>query len=83
MNIIFGIILTLSTALLLFTNPDALLSSMLTGGEKALDLTLKMVVIHAVWMGVFELLERSGLATKFSKLLRPVNKFLFGKVLRF
>ena len=80
MNIIFGIILTLSTALLLFTNPDALLSSMLTGGEKALDLTLKMVVIHAVWMGVFELLERSGLATKFAKLLRPVNKFLFGKV---
>ena len=31
-------------------------------------------------MGVFELLERSGLSNKFARLLRPVNKFLFGKL---
>ena len=53
---------------------------MLSGGEKALSLTLKMVVIYAVWLGVFELLEKSGLAKKFAKLLRPLNVFLFGKV---
>ena len=80
MNIIFGAIITLSTAILLFSNPDALLSSMLLGGEKALTLTLKLVIVYAVWMGVFELLERSGLSKKFAKLLRPINRFLFGKI---
>lgn len=80
MNVIFGIVLTLSTILLIFSSPNAVLSAMLSGGEKALSLTLKMVVIYAVWMGVFELLERSGLAKKFAKLLKPLNTFLFGQV---
>lgn len=80
MNIIFGIILILSTLILIIKSPEALLSSMLSGGEKALTLTLKMVVIYAVWLGVFELLERSGMAKKFAKLLKPLNRFLFGKV---
>ena len=78
MNIIFGLVLTLSTIFLIFSNPDALLSSMLAGGEKALALSLKMVVIYAVWLGVFELLEKSGLANKFAKLLKPINRILFG-----
>ncbi len=80
MNVIFGIILTLSTCILMFLNPDAILSSMINGGEKALNLTLKLVVVYAVWMGVFELLERSGLAKKFAQILKPVNRFLFGKI---
>ena len=80
MNVIFSIVLTLSTIMLLFSSPDAVLSSMLTGGEKALSLTLKMVVIYAVWLGIFELLERTGIAKKFAKLFKPVNKFLFGNV---
>ena len=80
MNIIFGLVLILSTLLLIFSNPDRVLISMLQGGEKALSLTLKMVVVYAVWLGVFELLERSGLAKKFAKLLKPANKFLFGEL---
>jgi spore maturation protein A len=80
MNIIFGLVLTLSTAILLFSNPNALLTAMLSGGEKALTLTLKMVVVYAVWLGVFQMLEETGLAKKFAKLLKPINNFLFGKV---
>lgn len=80
MNIIFGLVLLSSTAILFFLNPDAILSSMLSGGEKALNLTVKMIVIYAVWMGVFELLEQSGLSKKFAKLLKPLNKFLFGDI---
>ncbi len=80
MNIIFGLVLTLSTVILIFTSPELVLSTMLSGGQKALDLTMKMVVIYAIWLGIFELLERTGLAGKFAKLLRPLNRFLFGKV---
>ena len=80
MNIIFGLVILISSILLLIFNPDALLSSMLSGGEKALELTLKLVVIYAVWMGIFSLLEKTGLANKFAKLLKPVNRFLFGDI---
>ena len=78
MNVIFTAILLISTISLFFSNPDSVLSAMLSGGEKALSLTMKMVVIYAVWLGIFELLERSGLAKKLANVLRPVNKFLFG-----
>ena len=80
MNLIFGLISVISLILLLFISPNGVLSAMLSGGEKALDLTLKMVVTYAVWLGVFNLLELSGLSKKLAKLLRPVNKFLFGTV---
>lgn len=80
MNIIFALVLVLSTVVLIFTNPDGVLLAMLSGGEKALALTLKMVVIYAVWLGVFELLERTKISNAFAKILRPLNKFLFGKV---
>ncbi len=80
MNVIFGLVVAVSTVCLLFISPDGVLSAMLGGGQKALDLTMKMVVIYAVWLGIFELLERTGLAKKFARLLSPLNRFLFGKV---
>lgn len=80
MNVIFGIVLTLSTVIMLFTNPDGVLSAMLSGGEKALSLSMKMVVIYAVWLGIFQLMENSGLSSKIAKLFKPLNRFLFGKL---
>lgn len=80
MNTIFGIILTISTSILLFIAPDKALASMLNGGQKALELTLKMTVIYAVWLGVFQMVEKSGLAKKTANLLKPINRFLFGKI---
>ena len=52
----------------------------MAGGEKALTLTLKMVVIYAIWLGIFELLEKTNLSNKFAKLLKPLNRFLFGQI---
>ena len=80
MNVIFAIVLTLSTILLIFTNPDGVLSAMLSGGEKALSLSMKMVVIYAVWLGIFQLMENSGLAKKIARLFKPVNRVLFGQL---
>ena len=80
MNVIFGAVILVSSIILLFFNPDALLSAMLSGGEKALSLTLKLTVVYAVWMGIFALLEKSSLSEKIAKILHPLNRFLFGKV---
>ena len=80
MNVIFGAVLVLSTILLIFTNPEAVLSAMLDGGEKAMSLYIKLIVIYAIWLGVFSLLEKTGLSNKLAKLLSPVNKFLYGQL---
>jgi len=80
MNIIFGLAVTLSIGIMLIFNPNEVLSAMLSGGEKALELTLKMLVIYAVWLGIFKLMELTGISNKFAKILKPVNKFLFGDV---
>ena len=65
---------------MIFSSPDAVLAAFLSGGEKALSLTLKLLVIYAVWMGVFSLAEKSGLCSKVAKLLRPANRLLFGEL---
>lgn len=80
MNVIFGALAALSSVTLIFSSPQSVLAALLSGGEKALALTLKLVVIYAVWMGIFALAEKSGLCEKTAKLLRPANKFLFGKI---
>lgn len=80
MNIIFGIVIVVSILLLIFYNPDVVLKAMLSGGEKAMALYIKLIVIYAIWLGIFSLLEKSGLAKKLAKVLYPVNKFLFGEL---
>ena len=80
MNAIFGVAIIISSTILLILNPDAILSSFLSAGEGAFNLTLKLIVIYAVWLGVFAIMEKSGLDKKFAKILKPVNKVLFGKV---
>ena len=59
---------------------EAALAAFLSGGNKALELSLKLVVIYCVWMGVFGVMEKTGLSAKFARLLKPVNKILFGNV---
>ena len=78
MNVIFGCVITVSITVLLFTAPEAALAAFLSGGNKALELSLKLVVIYCVWMGVFGVMEKTGLSAKFARLLKPVNKILFG-----
>ena len=80
MNLIFGFVLILSTIILIFISPDALLTAMLSGGNKAFSLTMRMAVVYAVWLGVFELLEQSGLTKKLASSLKPFNNKLFGSL---
>lgn len=79
MNFVFAFSFIISVSILLFINPNGVLSAMLSGGQKAFDLTLKLAVIYAVWLGVFEIMEKSGLSNLIAKKLKPLNKLLFGK----
>ncbi len=80
MNAIFGLIVIISMTYLTFTSPDSVLSAMLNGGNKALELSVKMIVIYAIWLGVFAILEKTRLSDKVAKCLKPMNKLLFGEL---
>ena len=77
MNVIFTTIFIVSIAVLTFIAPDKLLSSLLGGGESALNMAVTLFCIYAVWMGLSHLAEKSGLSKGIAKLLNPVSKKVF------
>ena len=79
MNVIFALVLILSTVVLIFISPDSLLSAMLNGGNKALSLSVKMIVIYAVWLGALKIAENCGITEKLALALKKPIKKIFGK----
>ena len=61
---------------------DAVAAAAMEGTAAAVDLCLGMLGGVCLWMGVMELLERSGLAAGLSRLLRPVLRRLLPRASR-
>ncbi len=66
-----------SILVLLITNPSAVLSEMLGASANALELCIELCAVYAVWLGIMELVDASGLSEKLAKLLRPLIKKIF------
>ena len=66
-----------SIAVLLFSNPSSVLSEMISASQESLKLCVELCAIYAVWLGIMELVDASGLSEKLAKLLRPVIKHIF------
>ncbi len=77
MNIFWTIMMLFSIFVLLVTNPSAVLSEMIGASTDALKLCIELCAIYAVWLGIMQLVEASGLAEKLAKLLRPLIKKIF------
>lgn len=78
MNIIFFVCFVLASGALLFTAPEKILSALLSASDKAFKLTLTLTVIYAIWMGIIEILKRSGLENALSKVLNVPIRLVFG-----
>ena len=52
------------------------------GAQSAVELCISMAGMLCLWTGVMEVMRRSGLAEKLSRLLRPVLRLLFPQVAR-
>ena len=65
---------------LLFIHPSGVLEAVTEGSLSAVNLSMRLVALYAFWLGFFSLLEKTGIAEKFAKLLKPVVKLLFPKV---
>lgn len=79
MAIVWPVIIIVCLIMLLITNPAMAFSSMLTGAEKTITLSLKLWGIYAVWLGVLHIIQETGLDKKIAKILSPIINKLIGK----
>lgn len=77
MNKIWVVMMLLGTAALLVVNPGATVSTLLDASASAVELSISLLGIYAVWLGLLEILDASGLSKKISKLLGPIIRRLF------
>ena len=77
MNIFWLLMMISSIAVLLFSNPSSVLSEMISASQDSLKLCIELCAIYAVWLGIMELVDASGLSEKLAKLLRPIIKHIF------
>lgn len=77
MNVLFGVIFILSTAILLILSPENFLAALLDGGSKAATLCLSLVATYSVWLGLMKLWEELGVSRGVSRLMRPLARRLF------
>lgn len=62
---------------MLVCDPDAFLSALLSGGQKAAVLSLSLLSAYCVWLGFFKIMERAGLSGALSRAVYPLAKRLF------
>ena len=78
MNIIFNFTFIVSLGLFIIFDPSVAVNSMLSASEKAVGLCISLISIYALWLGLLEIVEESGINVKIAKILSPIIKFLFG-----
>jgi len=78
MNFVWEIVMLVGLGILLFSNVEIALPSMLAGGSKAVSLGIKLWGIYAVWLGVLKVVEDTGLDKKLAKLFSPLIRWLIG-----
>lgn len=77
MNKFWFFMMIASLCLLIVINPSVILSEMITASSSALTLSIELCAVYAVWLGILELVDKSGLGNKLAKLLRPLIRKLF------
>jgi len=79
MNKIWLIMLLSSIIALLFVDPSLTMSGLLSASNRAVTLSFELCAIYAIWVGIFSILEQTGISKKFTKLLSPLITLIFGK----
>lgn len=77
MNRIWFAMVVASLCFLIYSDPAGVLDTMIDASADALKLSIELCAIYAVWLGILELVDASGLSGKLAKLLHPVIKKLF------
>ena len=79
LNFVWTGVMLIGLGLLAISNVELVMSSLLAGGSKAIELSLKLWGIYTLWLGILKIVEDTGLDKKLAKLLSPIIRLLFGK----
>ena len=66
-----------SMLVLLVVSPELVIKTMIDESKDVVLMCLNLTAIYAVWLGMLEILDKSGLGQKLAKLLSPIIKKLF------
>lgn len=81
LNVIWAVIITVSTLYAIFNgNAGNYTLYLYDGVESAVELCISLFGIMALWGGLMEIGERSGITSVISKLLSPFIRWLFPEV---
>lgn len=80
MNIVWTVITIAALLALTIINPQSVLTVCLDSSSQALKTALELTAVYCVWLGIFKVAEECRLVEKLSKLLKPVNKWLYGNI---
>ena len=77
MNAIFTVVFFISAVVLLIIQPNGFLSALLEGSAKSATVCVSLLATYAVWLGLMQVWEDSGVSRAVSRLLKPLAKKLF------
>lgn len=77
MNKIWFVMMVTGLCVLLVTSPSSAMTEMVSASSSALTLCIELCGVYAVWLGILELVDASGLSEKLAKILRPIIRKLF------
>lgn len=80
MNIVWTVITIAAIVALTVVNPQSALTVCLDSSSQALKTALELCAVYCVWLGIFKIAEECRLVEKLSKLLKPLNKWLYGNI---
>lgn len=77
MSIAFLLITFASIVAMIIKSPESAFPTMIDGVEQAITLIIKLTAIYAVWLSVLDMMTKTKLDKKLSKLLKPVARKIF------
>ena len=77
MNILFSLVFSICTFLLLCVAPEQFLIALLDGAGKGASVCVSLLATYAVWLGLMRVWEDSGVARGASKCMKPLVRWLF------
>ena len=81
MNYIWFFLIFISIVTAAFTGRiDAVVSAILDGAQKSVEIALYLAGIMAFWLGIMRIAEKSGMVEFIAKLLTPVARRLFPEI---
>ncbi len=77
MNVIFSLFCILGCIVLGILQPEKVLSTFISGGEKGLEFTFQLFCIYSLWLSILKLWENLNFDKYLGRFLLPISKKFF------